>query len=354
MTLFDLHPKESLAELFGRENEISELVRLIEKKSWVAVLGPRMIGKTSLIKTTSKEIKSFKTIYINLWGIKTIHGLLNCLVQGLNSSKVLLDKIADVVRSIEGVSLGPGGLSVKISRRPTKTLEEIFAAIGRHGGQCLIELDEVQELAPVSGSLLKLLANIFNTYNNLVFVFSGSMFGVMKTLLEPHANSPLYGRSPAKLFLNPFEKDLAIDFIEKGFKEQKVEAKRGEIIDDIEKLGGFPGWLALYGNYAAIRKLPHKEALKETIAEGFKIVRNELDHFLEGRDRKAYLAALKASAFSARWNEIKKAIELSKGIIVNDGSVYSVLGSLKVAMLLEEEEGTYRIKDPMLRAFVLS
>ena len=49
MPLFGLNPKESPKELFAREKELDELVRLVEAKRWVALLGPRMVGKTSLI-----------------------------------------------------------------------------------------------------------------------------------------------------------------------------------------------------------------------------------------------------------------------------------------------------------------
>jgi hypothetical protein len=42
MPLFNLNPKESPKELFGRERELKELIHLIKAKRWVAVLGPRM------------------------------------------------------------------------------------------------------------------------------------------------------------------------------------------------------------------------------------------------------------------------------------------------------------------------
>ena len=312
-----------------------------------------MAGKTSLIKTAVRELKGFKTMYINLWGVNNTYSLLNSMVEGLNSSKALLEKVKDTIISIEGISIGPGGVSISVSKRPMKTLEGFLSAIGRQGSPCLIEFDEVQELAPISGPLLKLLANIFNTYSNIIFVFSGSMFGVMRTLLEPTSHSPLYGRSPAKLLLKPFGKDLAREFLKKGFEEQGLRAGEEEINEVVERLDGLPGWLTLYGNCAAVRKLPHREALEETISEGVKIVRSELNHFLEGKDRESYIAALKALAFSARWSEIKRAIELSRGISVNDGSVHNIMERLQAAMLVQKENGYYKVKDPMLRAYLL-
>ena len=57
LPLFNLNPKESPKELFGREKELKELIDLIKAKRWVAVLGPRMVGKTSLLKVASTELK---------------------------------------------------------------------------------------------------------------------------------------------------------------------------------------------------------------------------------------------------------------------------------------------------------
>jgi len=62
--LFDLHPKESRKDLFGRDDEYKELERLL-KSEWVVVLGRRMVGKSSLVKTFIKEHDG---IYVNLSG----------------------------------------------------------------------------------------------------------------------------------------------------------------------------------------------------------------------------------------------------------------------------------------------
>ncbi|MEM3031834.1 MAG: hypothetical protein QXK39_02830 [Nitrososphaerota archaeon] len=68
---------------------------------------------------------------------------------------------------------------------------DLVAATGKQAGDCVVELDEF-EPSVISGHLLKLLANIFNTYPNMVFIFTGSIFSLMKTLFEPKSTSPLY------------------------------------------------------------------------------------------------------------------------------------------------------------------
>ncbi|MGB9895502.1 MAG: hypothetical protein ACPLN2_06315 [Thermoproteota archaeon] len=56
--LFDLHPKESPDELYSRSEEIEETIRLVRSNNWVAVLGPRMIGKSSLLKACRKPLEN--------------------------------------------------------------------------------------------------------------------------------------------------------------------------------------------------------------------------------------------------------------------------------------------------------
>jgi len=356
MPLFDLKPKNNPEELFGRRSELEELVRLVSAGRWVAVLGPRMVGKTSLIRAANVllENSGFKTVYVNLWGVSGVHGLLGSLARGISSSRGLLDKIRDAAGMVEGVSVGSGGVSISVSRRPMATVGDLLSVIGRLAGKCVIELDEIQELASISGLLLKVLANIFNTYPNIVFVFTGSMFGLMRTLLEPGPSSPLYGRTPAKLVLKPFRADVARSFLETGFAESNVDVESWMIDEAVEKLDGVPGWLTLYGNNVVVREMPHHEALEETVSEGVKIVKGELEHFLEGRDRRLYMAALKAAAIRARWSEVKGAIEAARGIPVNDATVYKILKNLKAAMLIEEQKKTYTVRDPMLRTLLLA
>jgi AAA+ ATPase superfamily predicted ATPase len=354
MSLFSLSPKESPKELFGREKEIEELTRLLSARRWVALLGPRMVGKTSLIKATNVKLEraGIKTIYINLWSVKGTQGLLSALTEGINNQKSLMQKIKATTGKIDGLSFGPGGISLSIVKKPMTTTKDLLASIGRQTDECVIELDEVQELYAISGQLLKILANIFNTYRNLTFVFTGSMFGLTRTLLEPESTSPLYGRSPAKMILQPFDPKTASGFLIKGLRECNETADKKKISEAIEILDGIPGWLTLYGNNLVVRQLTHQNALRETVAEAGKIVNDEVEHFLQRRDRTLYIAALKAAANSARWREIKTAIETAKGTTVNDSTIRNTIENLKAAMLITEKDKVYRVTDPMLQSLL--
>lgn len=361
MMLFDLKPKDTAAELFGREAELDRMVELLKAGNWVVVVGPRMVGKTSLIKALNSKLRDFQAIYVNLWGATGMQGLLAALVNALNSSKTLTQKVKDFSSRIEGLSVGPGGISVTSPKKPYTAVWDLFDLLGRQGGdrsKIVIELDEVQELSSVSGLFLKMLANIWNTHRNIEFVFSGSMFGLIKTLLSPKSSkSPMYGRPPAELVLSRFDSKQAKEFLRRGFKEYGVKLPPNEVLTEKieDHLDGIPGWLTLYGNRIAVRHLSTEKALKITADEGKNVVKNELQHFLEGRDKRLYISALKSMASGgATWSTVKQFMEAVRKAPQSSPTVQNVLGNLQEGFLIEHSGEIYRIIDPMLKSLILS
>ena len=296
--------------------------------------------------------QNIKVVYVNLWGAKGTNDFLNALARALNEEQSIITKIKNV--SIEGATFGSNGLSITLSKKPMTTLWDLLDALGKQKAHYVIELDEVQELASISGRILRILANLFNTHSNLTFVFTGSMFGLMKTLLEPDSTSPLYGRSPAILDIRPFDEEQSKGFLKKGFSECGIEISSNRINSTVEYLDGIPGWLTLYGNKVCIQHLPHEQAIEGTIVEASRVVADELEHFYQNRDRLAYLAALKQAVKASSWTELKTAVCLAKGSIVNDSTVDRIVKNLKAGMLIYEKNGRYRVEDPMLRSLLLT
>ncbi len=322
-------------------------------------------GKTSIIKTLATKIREeigIKSIYVNLWGVKGIDGLLNLLIDSINNEKGIIERIKDTIKSIDiGISIS--GVSLSLSphalNRPTLTLQRLLSLIGKDGGDnYIIMLDEVQELASVSIHLLRVLANIFNTYPNIIFIFTGSMSGLIRTLLEPTHDSPLYGRSPAVIYIRPFSIEKSKEFLIRGFEEymrdKRIEVMDWMIDDAVSRLDGVPGWLTLYGNKVSVEGLRHEDALKSVIKEGMKIVNSELEHFLANKqNRDLYINVLKIVASSpSSWGEIRHILNI-RGYIINDATLNNVIDGLKNSFLIEKSNDMYRVVDPMLKALLV-
>lgn len=352
MPLFDINPKDSPESLFGRDKELGDLVRLVNAGRWVVILGPRMVGKTSLLKAAGRRI-SRPSIYVNLWGARGTLGFANAFVHGLNSSSSLLTKVRGAIRRVEGISVGPGGVTISAPRRPLRSVWDILDVIGQEAGRSVIEFDEIQEVTQSSGAILKILGNVFNSHPEVVFVFTGSKFGLIRTLLEPRGDSPLFGRSPATVELRPFDRDQSVEFLEKGLQEYRRTVPRAELESIVDRsLDGMPGWLTMFGNRVAVERLSPAAAEAATIKEALRVIRGELAHFLIGRDRSTYMATLRVLVGTASWTEVREALSTRRGTRVNDNTVKNILGSLAGAGLIAEESGRYMIPDPMLRALL--
>lgn len=88
--IFDLHPKERLEELVGRENEAELCIRQLMSGNWVAIGGQREVGKTSLMKVVINELrkKGMAGIYLNLMGVKGLNSLLSLLLSEINRGRI--------------------------------------------------------------------------------------------------------------------------------------------------------------------------------------------------------------------------------------------------------------------------
>jgi uncharacterized protein len=352
MPLFDLTPKDTRRSLYGRVSELDTLVRLIQQGRWVVILGPRMVGKTSLAKAATAQVRR-PTVYVNLWGATGTPGLLNAMLHGINASRPLLNRLRGALRRVDGVTIGAAGLSLAPHPRPLRTVADLVSLLGEEAGESVVVLDEVQELAAVSGALLKMLANVFNTHPKVRFVFTGSFFGLIRTLLDPPGDSPLLGRPPARIELEPFDRETSIGFLEHGFREHRRPTDReavGALID--RSLDGIPGWLTLYGNNVAVHGMSPEQAERATVREGKRVARSELAHFLEHRDAGTFWAALRRLSAPSSWTELRDAMSARRGAPMNDHSVGSVIRALRDARLIAEADHQYSLRDPMVRAFV--
>ncbi len=314
--LFSLKPKESRIELFGRDKELNELHKLV-KTEWVIILGRRMTGKTSLLKTFLNEVNG---IYVNLMGVSSIRGLIYELMKSVKKLEIELDL-----------------KFIKLSWM--KFAEDIFSKLEGK----IIGLDEVQELP--SNYFLRLLKKVWDSYD-VRFVMTGSMVGVIRNLLEPGPLSPMYGRKPAVLKLKPFTAEQSRSFLVKGFSEFNRTIDEREIEEVVELLNGYPGWLAYYGNYRCVRELNHGDAIEEVYSEGKEIMLNELNRFLENKvNRRGYIKLLKS--LPARWSELERSVGVSKK------TLRDMIRKLMGAMLIDKIGATYVISDPILRKLVL-
>ncbi|ADB86231.1 AAA family ATPase [Saccharolobus islandicus] len=341
--LFDLHPKQNREELFGRDYEIEYVINQILSGNWVIIGGQREIGKTSLMKVVINELRKkygFKGIYVSLRGVRSLNSLLNLIILELNKSKTQIN-----LRVSINFVVGSAGIELKRNAKAANSLIELFNSIQE---EFVIGIDEVQEISKASRQFLDVLGNVFSTNPKVKFIFTGSYVGVTKTLINPSASSPLHGRPPALLNLKPFNEELSKGFLRKGMEELNVRFdKENEVV---KKLDGIVGWLTLFGNFYAIRRMDFKEALNLTLEEGKKIMIEEFNHFLESKTNKQlYLIVMETLKFVNRWKDIKRGVEIKMGKVDDKELSLALDALINSNFVTKGERGEYTITDPILK-----
>ncbi|AFK22076.1 ATP-binding protein, partial [Pyrococcus sp. ST04] len=169
------------------------------------------------------------------------------------------------------------------------------------------------------------------------------------------SKAPLFGRIYNEIILEPFPRDLSIEFLREGFREVGLNVPQEHIERAVDELDGIPGWLVEYG-YHYMHARNHKKALEKTLQNALSLIRSELSE-LERRSER-YVTLLKAISLGInRWSKIKEYVEVKHGSITN-ARLSALLRNLeKVSWIrsdLENGKKVYKIVDPVVERIIKS
>ena len=319
--LFDLRPKERRGDLFDRERELEALVRGLERHPIVLVLGPRRVGKTSLIRVAVGEA-SARHVILDVRSLYFEHGPV--------PKSVLAARISS--------SFGLG---------ETRSLLEALSELDAAGGG-IICLDEAQYLRLGGVDYRTILAWAADYLGKVRIIVTGSEGGILRDFMAlEDPRSPLYGRGIMELNIGPFTEDQAIEFLLRGAEELGKSCDREEAREVVETVGTIPGWLTLYGHLRFVREMGREEALRRTFSEGSRMALAEINPIIEP-SRKRYMAILRAVAAGLRtWKDIKAFTEARAGPI-SDFRFTNLLKRLLKYGILRKREGIYEFQDRIL------
>lgn len=336
MKLFDTKPKSDPRFLYGREKELDTLIENLRKKKWVILLGPRRIGKTSLAECALTKLGA-KIFILDARENSNFTESLNKL---LSTPESTLRVKAEITVPHLPVSVG-----VDYSRTlSTENLKAMLTKVGH----IYVLIDEAQWLKNPK-KVVMLLAHLYDYhYDHVTFIITGSMMGVVKSIMEPGPNSPLYGRAITKTELKRWQSSISLNFIKAGSKELGLPMDEKTALAVEANLDGLPGWLTLFGYNYAETKNPH-EALTETITEAKKIVSQELRSVGElGIGVQRLTKILQALS-----KEPMRFSEVLENTGYNNTSLSKHLNTLNMLGYIEKDEkDRYFISDPMLAQFI--
>lgn len=350
--LFNVQPKTSIDELFGRRAEYLTFLDAIEKKrNFFIITGPRRIGKTSFLYATLNELhKEYGVPYavIDARAATSLNSKYpqRIIAEGLH--KAILGKgfVGGIISKVRGIKLS--GIEFELHGKPPN-ITEVLSTINESNDLVIIAFDEAQYLRFSNEDLTRLFAWILDTLHNIVLVFTGSQVGVLENFLRiDDGNAPLFGRYEVRISLPRFNPSESLEFLRRGFEEYGSSMDERELLPVVNTLDGVPGWLVHYGAHR-IDGLTNEEAIEQVLKKAMIYVETEFKELdrLSPRYRKIMrtVARLSEGGSYARWEAIRDSL----GGRVDEKSMRRYLSKLVDYGFLETiGYGKYRIPDPVL------
>lgn len=334
MALFDLRPKTSRRDLFGRERELELLHRAVERGlPLVAVLGVRRVGKTSLLMTFLSEVVG---IYVDVRGVIRRADLEARVSDALSES---VGKLRRFLEGIRGLSVAGFSVEVKWKGRDSVSLAGLLSELNKRVDRFVFVLDEVQAARPpLSVELRNLMSYAYDNLDHVTLIVAGSEVGMLRDFLRlEDPSSPLFGRYVLELPVERFSPDESREFLLRGFREAGVEAQPEVIEEAVSSFDGIVGWLVLYGKMYTDGERSF-ERLKRAAVE---LALEELGK-LSDREK----LVLRAVARGCRsWAQVRSYIAEETGVVLPKATLSRIVEKLEKLSILKD----YEFLDPVYR-----
>lgn len=228
-----------------RVEETRRLIDLLTNGNNVALISPRRLGKTDLIRHcfSQAEIQdNYYTFLIDIYATSSVQDFVNALGRSILDAlkpfgKKVLQRFLEEASSLRAditfdVFGQPSwGVSMGSVENPAISLDEIIRFLENADRPCLVAIDEFQQIASYSGNanVEAMLRTYIQRCRNANFVFAGSQRHLMDNMFTSPSR-PFY-QSVTLMNLQPLAmevyRDFAVDlFAEAGKKLQPEVVER--------------------------------------------------------------------------------------------------------------------------------
>lgn len=220
------------AEYFcDREKETHDIVNLLSNGNNIALISPRRLGKTDLIRHcfAQSELKEkYYTFLIDIYATSSLRDFVNTLGKAILDElkprgKKTWEKFIMMLQSIKteitfDFSGNPvWGMGLSNIEDPSITLDEIFGYLNNADKPCIVAIDEFQQITSYSQGedVEAALRTHIQRCNNAVFLFSGSRRHLMGSMFTSPSR-PFY-QSVITMGLAPISCDKYTSFAKRLF-----------------------------------------------------------------------------------------------------------------------------------------
>lgn len=356
MVVFSDRPITRLEDLFGEGHRaaVERLRSVVEGGFFVAVLGARRVGKTSVVKTFLNHYR-YRFLYFDL---SPYMGMRAVPLRSLVPAEVGFDESS--LSSEARLSLAV----VSFRLRRVMVMSEVFQSnlitllreLSRRFKRFVLVFDEAQVLPFVKGVNYRgLLQLIHNNYRNVSVILTGSMSGLLEKIVSPaDASAPGFARYIEEIEVPKWGPEEAVEFLRQGLRERGIAHTEEELMAAYEELSGVPGFLAYYG-LLRTRGASHEEALAKASEYAVAQWEKDLQAFVQVYSSPLYihvLAVLAETITGATWSEIMKELGKRTGKAVGKSTLHRIIRNLLRAGMIQKRGDKYVIIDRPLKKAV--
>lgn len=345
-----------------RKTETDFLIKQVMNGRNVALISPRRMGKTGLIlhsfnKESIKEnyYSFFVDIYATTSLSEFVYLLGKSVYEELRHKKTAWgERFFQVIKSLRaGFKLnavtGEPGLDIGIGdiQSPTVTLDEIFMYLESADKQCIVAIDEFQQIGSFAEKNIEaLLRTKIQQCKQTVFIFSGSKRHLMSNMFNT-SSKPFY-QSALCMGLDPIPVSVYADFASGLFKEfdKRIEIS---VIEEVYRMCEGCTWfvqmlmnelfaLTDYGECCGVDKL--SIAMDNVIQVQESSYKGLLSN-LAPKQKMVLLAIAKEGTAK----EITSASFVKRHGLVSASSVQSAVRMLLKSDLITHDDNAYKVCD---------
>lgn len=256
------------AEYFcDREKETRDIISLVTNGNNIALMSPRRIGKTDLIRHcfAQSELKdNYITFLIDIYATQDLRDFVNVFGRSILDTlkplgKKTWEKFITALKSVRAQlsfdinnnptwSLGLGDIT-----NPSVTIDEIFSYLNNSSKPIIVAFDEFQQITnyPDGSNVEALLRTYIQRCNNATFIFSGSKRDLMTEIFSSPAR-PFY-QSVMPLSLRKISEETYESFAIKKFNDYGKNIEPEAVADVYDRFDGVTSCLQRMMNVLYLR-----------------------------------------------------------------------------------------------------
>ena len=232
-----------------REKETEFLIKQIENGRNIALISPRRMGKTGLIRHCFHQnclSDNYYTFFVDIYATSSlaefVYLLGKTIYEELKPKKtVWAEKFFQIITSLRvGFKMdaitGEPGFDIGLGdiQTPQTTLDEIFQYLDAADKPCIVAIDEFQQIGSYEEKNVEaMLRTKIQQCKQTMFIYSGSKRYLMSNMF--HSSSKPFYQSAISMGLEPIPMDTYVEFANRLFEERGKHVS-SELVENVYRL----------------------------------------------------------------------------------------------------------------------